>query len=88
MLVDLNDGIFSELNQPRPLIDLYRRDLQRTYVNLLLSQYSAEDGPSEFRAALRVGLADLTGRLDQVRKKVRDPETRAHLNELRAAIGG
>ena len=29
LLVDLNDGLFLELKQPHPTIDLYRRELQR-----------------------------------------------------------
>jgi hypothetical protein len=88
MLFDLNDGIFSELKQARPVIDPYRRNLQRTYVNLLLSSFSSTDGPSEFRVALRSGSGDLKNKLDQAVKKVRDPQTRGHLNELRTAIGG
>jgi len=88
MLRDLNDGLFSELKQARPVIDLYRRNLQRGYVNLLLSSFSSSDGPSEFRVALRFGSNDLRSKLDQAVKKVRDPQTRGHLNELRAAIGG
>jgi len=88
ILRDLNDGLFSELKQARPVIDLYRRNLQRGYVNLLLSSFSSSDGPSEFRVALRFGSNDLRSKLDQAVKKVRDPQTRGHLNELRAAIGG
>jgi hypothetical protein len=88
LLVDLNDGLLSELKQPRPAIDLYRRDLQRRYVKHLMSGFSSEDGPSEFKAALRVGITDLAIKLDQGMKKVRDPQTRAHLKDLRAALGG
>jgi len=88
LLYDLNDGLFSELAQARPAIDLYRRDLQRAYVKLLVSSLSSSDGPSEFRVALRNGLGDLGNKLDQATKKVRDPQTRAHLQDLRAAIGG
>lgn len=88
VLLDLNDGLFSELRQARPVIDLYRRDLQRAYVNLLVSSLSSSDGPSEFRVALRSGLSDLGNKLDQAAKKVRDPQTRAHLKDLKAAIGG
>jgi hypothetical protein len=88
LLFDLNDGLFSELKQARPVIDLYRRNLQRGYVNLLVSSFSSSDGPSEFRVALRSGSSDLRSKLDQAVKKVRDPQTRGHLNELRAAIGG
>ena len=88
LLLDLNDGLFSELKQPRPTIDLYRRDLQRGYVALLVSSLSSSEGPSEFRVALKSGLGDLGSKLDQAAKKVRDPQTRAHLKDLRAAIGG
>jgi len=87
LLVDLNDGLFVEIKQPHPTIDLYRRDLQRTYVNLLLSAFS-NAGPSEFKAALRTGINDLFKKLEQAGKNVRDPPTRAHLKDLSAAIGG
>jgi hypothetical protein len=58
---------------------MYRGDLQRGYVTLLLSSLSSSEGPSEFRVALRSGLDDLGSKLDQAAKKVRDPRTRAHL---------
>ena len=88
LLRDLNDGLFSELKQARPAIDLYRRDLQRSYVNLLVSKLSSSDGASEFRVAVRAGLSDLGNKLDQAAKKVRDPQTRGHLEDLKASIGG
>jgi hypothetical protein len=88
LLSDLNDGLFSELKQAHPTIDLYRRDLQRAYVTLLLSSLSSSEGPSEFRVALKSGLGDLGTKLDQAAKKVRDWPTRAHLKDLKAAIGG
>jgi len=88
LLYDLNDGLFSELDQPRPVVGLYRRDLQRAYVKLLVSSFSSSDGPSEFRVALRNGLGDLATKLDQADKKVRDAQTRVHLRDLRATIGG
>src|SRR4030095_4606703 len=87
LLVDLNGGLFLELKQPHPTIDLYRRELQRRYVKHLLSSFSSEGGPSEFKAAVRVGIADLANKLDQANKKTRDAQTRAHLKDLRAAIG-
>ena len=87
LLYDLNDGLFIELTQARPVIDLYRRDLQRAYVKLLVSSLSSSEGPSEYRVALRNGLGDLGSKLDQTMNKVRDPKTRAHLKDLRAAIG-
>ena len=86
LISDLNEGLFRELKRTRPVIDLYRRDLQRSYVNLLISSYSASEGPSEFRVALRAGLENLGNRLDVVAKKVNDPQTRGHLRDLKTAI--
>jgi hypothetical protein len=86
LLRDLNQGLFSELKQPEPVIDLYRRELQRRYVGLLVSRFSSSEG--EFRVALRVGSVDLAGRLKAAAEKVREPRTRAHLDELRSAIAG
>ena len=45
MLYDLNDGLFRELAAPAPVIDLYRRNLQRTYVLLLLVAAGVENDP-------------------------------------------
>jgi hypothetical protein len=68
------------------VVDLYRRDLQRAYVALLMSRFSSSERPSEFRVALRAGLTDLATKLDQAVKKVRNPQTRGHLKDLKAAI--
>ncbi|HZP88043.1 MAG TPA: zinc-dependent metalloprotease [Burkholderiales bacterium] len=136
LLKDLNDGLFAELSQTRPAIDLYRRQLQRNYVTLLLAatgaisdpgeatsdidaaagwdrerprakptqreralaatisstladtgaQYRAAKGPSEFRAAARVGLDQLREKLDKGIARAKDPTTRAHLRDLRAEL--
>mgnify|MGYP001331166450 CR=1 FL=1 len=86
LLLDLNEGLFRELKQAQPGIDLYRRDLQRSYVSILMARFSSSKGPSEFRVALRAGLADLALKLDQALKEVRDPQIRGYLKDLRATI--
>ena len=53
MLYDLNDGLFSELARAPPTIELYRRELQRAYVSLLVQR--VEGPPSEFRAGRAIG---------------------------------
>ena len=45
MLYDLNDGLFRELAAPVPVIEMYRRNLQRNYVLLLLVAAGAENDP-------------------------------------------
>jgi len=134
LLQDLNDGLFRELAAPKPSIELYRRELQRNYVKLLLvatgvtndpdsssnaiasrdvdsgsllaghSQWSNRSlsspladvarqyrvdrsSPSEFRSALRSGVAHLYGKIDESLKRVKDPETASHLRDIRSQLG-
>jgi hypothetical protein len=50
-------------------------------------QYKTAKGrPSEFRMALRRGVNDLISRIDAAAGKVRDPDTAAHLKDLRAEL--
>jgi hypothetical protein len=128
---DLNRGLFNELDRANPIIGLYRRDLQRTYVRLLVGRMSGEEqrtpratselespfdldwnpsrithsapperrlspllaeaakdqrraqnAPSEFRAALRVGIEDLAAKIKAARKRVKDDETSLHMKDL------
>jgi len=84
----LNDGLFAELKQPHPVIGLYRRDLQRKYVNILLAQVGAnDDNAGDMQAAIRAGLNELADRLKQTAGKARDPQTQWHLRNLSAALG-
>ncbi len=140
LLKALNDGLFEELDAKRPVIRLYRRELQRNYVMYLLvaegtesdpkSQHdmqptertkpdgppgvpsvksstddqrsvewvsspladfalqyrSSKKRPSEFRAALRDGLAHLASKIDRALTKTKDARTAAHLRNLRASL--
>ena len=45
LLVDLNEGLFRELEAKRPVVELYRRELQRNYVTLLLVASGATNDP-------------------------------------------
>ena len=130
LLKALNNGLFEELDAKRPVVNLYRRELQRNYVMLLLVSVGAasdpqvrldtqssdqplqpaasgrrstewlssplaeaalqyrtsKQRPSEFRAALRDGLAHLSAKIDQALKRTKDPRTAAHLRDLRAGL--
>jgi hypothetical protein len=79
MLYDLNDGLFSELASPAPTIELYRRELQRAYVTLLVK--SIEGPPSEFRSGVRLGANDLLFKINPAIKKTKEA-TKAHLIDL------
>jgi hypothetical protein len=43
LIRDLNRGLFSELEAAHPVVGLYRRDLQRAYVRLLVNRFSGDE---------------------------------------------
>ncbi len=49
-LVDVRDGLFRELDADRPVVDIYRRELQRQYLAHLRSQLTAISQPAPRRS--------------------------------------
>jgi hypothetical protein len=47
LLADLSDGLFRELDQSQPVIDLYRRRLQRQYLSVLLVSFGTVSDPEQ-----------------------------------------
>jgi Met-zincin/Domain of unknown function (DUF5117)/Domain of unknown function (DUF5118) len=142
LLEDLNKGLFSELSQAEPVIDPYRRQLQRNYITAMLvangdvpdpesagrgfsrdfvddgggaswdgesklnrereqrqatyaysslantgTQFRAAVGrPSEMRGAVNWALVDIGEKIDAALPKVKNPETWAHLRDLRREV--
>jgi len=83
---DLRLGVCSELERSPRQIDLYRRNLQRAFVELLSTHANRTDPTSDLPAAAR---AELKLLLDLIKKSVaqtNDPVTRAHLEDLAARI--
>jgi hypothetical protein len=63
MLYDLNDGLFSELDSSTPpVIELYRRNLQRNYVLLLLVAIGVESDPEGQSRAIDGNVAETAAR--------------------------
>ena len=85
MLNDLREGIWGELNQDRVDVDLYRRNLQRTYVQILSQRTKSEtpdsDLPALCRAELKLLKALITAKLATA-----DALTQAHLEQVLATI--
>ncbi len=89
-VADLQDGLFSELKAKSPQIDPLRRQLQRTYLDILKAEFRPASGSgtqpaSELRAIARVTLAKLAAQLAAV-KNSKDPQTLAHLQDLHSEI--
>lgn len=86
MLADVRNGVFTELNGRNPTIDLYRRNLQRAYVEIMAARLASADISAETRALVRGNLSDLAARMDAVTASATDTATRYHLQDLRLEI--
>ncbi len=94
LVTDVQTGVFSELNQEKPKVDVVRRSLQRAYIDLLKSELTPPAPPaagtftfgggsetSDFRAVARVSLRSLQRQIGEAIKKTQDPITIAHLHD-------
>ena len=68
LLKALNNGLFEELDAKRPVVNLYRRELQRNYVMLLLVKVGAASDPQGCHALIRSSLIGLCNPLRQVER--------------------
>ena len=87
MLADLRNGVFSELNDKSIRIDIYRRNLQRTYVDMLGSLIQDPSASSDLPALARVELVALKAAISKREPEVANDVTMtAHLGDLSARI--
>jgi hypothetical protein len=101
-LSDLQRGLFSELAQPAPKVDPWRRNLQRAYLELVNERLNGR--PSGTQTVMNAGMgvvqvtatagdargllrAELRGLLAQVSSKAAaDKSTKAHLEDVKDQI--
>lgn len=86
LFADLRDGLFHELGQQPADIDLYRRNLQRSYVDLLSANLKSPAANSDLPAYSR-------GELEAIRELIRKsdvskakPVIQMHFEDLTARI--
>ena len=85
MLADLRAGIFSELRAPQPDINLYRRNLQRAFVEQLGTFAGSTSASTDMPALARAELK----RIQEEARKItaaKTDTTAAHLADLVARI--
>jgi hypothetical protein len=75
-LTVVRKGIWSELEQPRPRIDAYRRNLQRAWLDIANLRLT---GTGDERAFYRAQLKALHAEITTALAKTTDPETSAHM---------
>ena len=87
LMRDLQSGIWSELYKPAPVVDLYRRNLQRAYLETLRTKLQGDSAtPTDLRPVATGSLMDLQHVIDRALVKTTDADTRLHLMDSRNTI--
>jgi hypothetical protein len=85
-LTDLRAGVWSELAKPGTTINIYRRNLQRSYLDNMDSRLNGSEGSTEVRALVRGEIAALDKQLQAALPAATDEVTRRHLQDCRDEI--
>lgn len=83
---NLRQGLFKELKQDKPDIDLYRRNLQRSYIDLLSKALENPATDSDMPAFSRAELRKIRNLVVSVPSSVRSGLFDAHLGDLISRI--
>ncbi|MSU79161.1 MAG: DUF5117 domain-containing protein [Gemmataceae bacterium] len=97
LVTDIQNGVFSELNQDKPKVDVVRRSLQRAYIEHLKAELTPASAgafvfggsgadASDFRAVARVSLRVLQRQITGAIGKTQDAITVAHLHDCEREI--
>jgi Met-zincin len=87
-LADVRRGIWSELEGRGPIrIDVYRRNLQNSYIDLLSTKLNVRPSVTDdYRALIKAELRDLNAAIGVAMARATDRDTRAHLADARDQI--
>ncbi len=86
-LADVRRGIWRELDAPAVRVDVYRRRLQNSYLDLLSLKLNGRiPVADDYRSLIRAELRDLNTALGLAAVRAQDRATRAHLADARDQI--
>ena len=85
-LTDLRVGVWSELAKPGTAINIYRRNLQRSYLENMDSRINAAAGSEEVRSLARGEVKALDRQLAAALPGATDEFTRRHIQDCRDEI--
>lgn len=84
---ELRRGIWSEIEGGPVKIDVYRRNLQNSYIDLLSAKLNGRPAVvDDYRALIKAELRDLTTAVNAAMPRAIDRQTRAHLADARDQI--
>jgi hypothetical protein len=83
----IRSGIFSELSQPSPKIDVFRRSVQRNYLDTVERRVNgASASKTDLKVLLKHDLRTLAGLVDAAKSRSTDKMTKLHLEQVRTDI--
>ena len=86
-MADVRRGIWSELEGGPVRIDVYRRNLQNSYIDLLSAKLNVRPSVTDdYRALIKAELRDLNTAIGVAMARASDRQTRAHLADARDQI--
>ena len=84
---DVRRGIWSEIDAGPVKIDVYRRNLQNSYIDLLSAKLNGRPAViDDYRALIKAELRDLSNAIGAAMPRATDRQTRAHLADARDQI--
>jgi len=86
LFTDLRDGLFRELNGKNADIDLYRRNLQRSYIDMLSANLKNPVADSDLPAYSRAELEAIRALIRKTDVSRAKPQVQIHLKDLTARI--
>ena len=86
LFLDLRDSLFRELKAKPMDIDLYRRNLQRSYLDMLSANLKSPAVNSDLPAYSRTELESIRELIQKTDVTGSNPAVRAHLKDLQARI--
>jgi len=86
-MADVRKGIWGEIEGGPVRIDVYRRNLQNSYIDLLSQKLNGRPAvDDEYRSMIRAELRDLSAEITTASARATDRETRAHLADAKDQI--
>ncbi|MEX0780573.1 MAG: zinc-dependent metalloprotease [Balneolales bacterium] len=86
MMTDITNSVWAELKGNPVEIDLYRRNLQRSYLDVIKNRLGSESVNGETRSLLRGNLQGLETLVNNRADQTSDNATRHHLNDVSSQI--
>ena len=86
-MTDVRRGIWTELEGGPVKIDVYRRNLQNSYIDLLSTKLNVRPSVTDdYRSLIKAELRDLSNAIGAAMPRALDRQTRAHLADARDQI--